>query len=204
MAKDYENGVLQTLQAALEKRKQEIHARAQQEIQRLQEAAEAQRKRIIDQRLQQLRREMAVHRARELGVAHREAREEILGAKYEVIQAIEARVRNQLDRLGREQWQEILRHWFRELLPYLRHTEGPVVIHVPRGMGALVQQEVRRHPELQQVQVQEVEDLERGVVLEDRERGFRVRNTLEDRLQRARTYMLERMATLLEQWEGKG
>ncbi len=203
MTKDYESGVLQALQAALEKRKQEIFARAQQEIQKIQEEAETQRQRILQRRLERLRREMAVRRARELGVAHREAREEVLEAKYQVIRALEARVREQLEHLGEEEWQEVLLRWFRELLPYLQEAQGPVVVQVPRGMARRIQKELQGHPQGHPVQVQESPDLERGVVVEDRERGFRVRNTLEDRFQRARTHMLEHMARLLDQWEGK-
>ncbi len=203
MARNYEEGVLQTLQAALEKRKQAIYRQAQEEIRRIQAEAEAHREQILDRRLKRLQREMAVERARELGKAHREAREEVLAAKYEVVQAIESRVRQQLDQLSPKEWQQVLKRWFEELVPYLEGAEGPVVVRVPRGMVQVLQEVLAGLPKGPSVQWQEDPALERGIVLEVPSRGFRVQNTLEDRLSRARTYMLERMAALLEQWEGK-
>ncbi len=203
MGRNYEEGVLRTLQTALEKRKQEIFARAQEEIRHIQEEAEAQREQILARRLRQLQQEMAVERARELGRAHREAREEVLAAKYEVIRAIEERVRQRLGQLTEADWQQTLVRWFQELVPYLKEAEGEVIVRVPAGAAAPLERALKDTAQGLRVRFQADPSLEQGIVVEDAARGFRVQNTLEDRFRRARIYMLERMAHLLEQWEGE-
>ncbi len=203
MGRNYEEGVLRTLQTALEKRKQEIFARAQEEIRHIQEEAEAQREQILARRLRQLQQEMAVERARELGRAHREAREEVLAAKYKVIRAIEERVRQRLGQLTEADWQQTLVRWFQELVPYLKEAEGEVIVRVPAGAAAPLEQALKDTAQGLRVRFQADPSLEQGIVVEDAARGFRVQNTLEDRFRRARIYMLERMAHLLEQWEGE-
>lgn len=203
MAKDYEAGVLRALETAFEKRKREIFARAQREIRAIQEEAEAQRQRVIQKRLQKLKQQMAVRRARELGLAHRDAREEILEAKYAVVHRIEQRVRERLKQLGPDAWRRVLQAWLREVLPYVQEAQGKVVVRVPQGYRSLVEQELRAQAVSARVEVQEAPDLDLGVVLEDQDRGFRVQNTLEERFQRARTLMLEKVAALLEAWEGE-
>ena len=134
-----------------------------------------------------------LERSREIGKALQTEKDLILKAKHRVIEEIIKRFWEDYKNITPEKYREILKNLFVEaynevkggdLIVYTSEKDRSLLEEILKELGIKARLETRK------------EDFD-GVIIEDKNRGFLIYNTIENRLERAREILLEEFSKIL-------
>jgi len=195
MSSELKSSLLKTVNTALERRIVRIKENTKKQISEINKRVEAERNKIIRNRLSALDNEMQIEKARTLGAVHKEVQEMILQAKHQLIQKIENEVLRQIESMSPDDQIKFERHLIEESLAYFRVDDGELHITIDPKFVEILKDLLK---EKNYKAVVSKKPMGLGVIIESPKRGFVVYNTLTDRLNRAREGFLESMEKILE------
>ncbi len=195
MSQDSKSSLLKTVKTALDRRIDKIKEDTKNQVMEINKRVEAERDKIIKNRLIALDNEMQIERARTLGAVHKEVQEAILQTKHQLIQKIESRVQQRIATLTTDDQIRFQSYLIEESLAYFGENDTDLRIIVdPKFVSVLKSVLDKKKLSV----VIEEREIGLGVVVESPKRGFVIYNTLTDRLNRAREGFLESMEKILE------
>ncbi len=188
--------ILQILKRSAEREAQKLLEEARTKTKEMERATEEEMDRERERRLSELGMRLAVERARRIGAADHLREEKILRAEHKVVSEIVEEVEKRLSKLreDRELYRKVMEKLIEEALQgfegeHVKIYVNPEDVEIVRG---ILSQKGRSY------QLSPDEGVIYGVVIEDPKRGYRVYNTFEHRLRKAKMILLEKLSEILE------
>lgn len=189
-----EKEVKELLLKSARKEAEEIIGEARRRAEEIMEGARREVEEIRKIEEEKLKRKLSIYRSKVLGKAEKEAKERILRAKHEVIERVKEKALEELSKMRkkRDEYKKVLKFLLIEAVQEV--SENPE-IHVNPEDKELISQVL---DEIDfKAKIVEDESVLSGVVVYDVERGFVVYNTLEERLEKAKELLLEKMESII-------
>ncbi len=168
---------------------------ARDEAKKILDHAKSELEKIKNQEEARFRYWEQLERSREIGRARQIEKDNLLKAKHRVINEVVQKFEEEYSKISQdpESYREILKSLLLEA--YNEVKGGDIVVYTSKKDRSLVEKILQETGIPAKLETREANF--DGVILEDKNRGFLVYNTIKDRLERAREILLEEFSKIL-------
>ncbi len=165
------------------------------EAQKILDQAKQELERIKNQEESRFRYWEQLERSREIGRARQIEKDNLLKAKHRVINEVVEKFVEEYSKISQDpiRYREILKSLLLEA--YNEVKGGDIVVYTSKKDRSVIEDILKETGISAKLDTRE-DDFD-GVILEDKNRGFLVYNTIKDRLERAREILLEEFSKIL-------
>jgi len=175
---------------------QEIIKNARSTADEIMKEAEIEAERKLEKERNKLKTHLEIERSKRLGEAERIAKEKVLLSEHKIVDEVIEKTLHEFQKLREspKEYKRVLTFLLDEVLSI---HNGVVELHVNPKDNTILE-EILKERRMEHKIIPD-KDVNLGIVAFDTERGFIVYNTLEDRLEKAKAFLLENLKEVLLQ-----